>query len=368
MMLRQPDAGPGRRGSGRSALSWLSLAPISTSMLNTKDMAPRDASFYRYGDNDSRPFFLNADHYLLATKVLQDFADSSNRASEDPSQREGNDGSIAQGPNLKISEANRRLPVDGHFSFYSDLLGFTREVSNGGMDSLPDYYGGAFVAAARNAKVKVYLLSDSCFAFASVDDTTDFAGFISYVFSAWLSDGLTPQCSVGYGSFVERIPFSGKRPPNFFGTQITGTAIADAVEVLEAPKPAGSRILLSESAWHHWPTLQGASLVSDGQFKEVIPQRHLGHLLFDCVYYLLCLREHRPRTRPFDHYVSSCASRARAAGIDLLPIAVSLVASHCPDARLREAVDQIDRTLQQYEPVTEQSPVPSTGRIPTGGV
>ena len=334
-------------------------------MLKTIDMEPRDASFYRYGDNDSRPFFLNADHYLVATKVLQDFADSVNRASEHPLPQEGNDGSIAQGPNLTISEANRQLPVDGHFSFYSDLLGFTKEVSNGGMDSLPDYYGGAFVAAARNSKVKVYLLSDSCFAFASVDDATDFVGFISNVFSAWLSDGLIPQCSVGFGSFVERIPFPGKRLPNFFGTQITGTAVADAVGLLKAPKPAGSRILLSESAWHHWPTLQSAPVVSDGQFKEVVPERHLGHCLFDCVYYLLCLRDHEPGTRPFDHYVSSCASRARAAEIDLLPIAIGLAAPHCPDARLQEAVDQIDKTLRKYEPVTEPSPVPSAGRIPS---
>ena len=334
-------------------------------MLKTIDMEPRDDSFYRYGDNDRRPFFLNAEHYLLATKVLQDFQDSVNRASKQsvPHEEESDD-SVAQGPRPTVSEANRQLPVDGYFSFYSDLLGFTTEVSKGGMDSLPDYFGGAFVAAVRNSKVKVYLLSDSCFAFASVDDATDFAGFISYLFSAWLSDGLIPQCSVGYGSFVERIPFSGKRPSNFFGTQITGTAVADAVEVLKAPKPSGSRILLSESAWHHWPKLLGASLVSDGQFQEFVPQRNLGHLLFDCVYYLLCLREHEPGTRPFDHYASSCASRAKAAEIDLLPIAIRLVASHCPAASLRESVDQIGNSLRKYEPVAEQLPVPSTGRIP----
>ena len=314
-------------------------------------MELEDANYYRYGDNDSRPFFLNADHYLKAHQVCRDFDDSINQRSEQPLPQIGVDCSLRQGPTLKISEENRLLPVDGYFSLYSDLLGFTKEVSNGGMDSLPDYFGGAFVASANNPKVSVYLLSDSCIAFAPVDEANGFVRFISNLVSSWLSDGLIPQCSIGYGSFVERTPFSGKRPPNFFGTQITGTALVDAVEVLKDRKPLGSRILFSQCAWRHWPAPHAALVASNGQFKEFIPERHLGHCLFDCVYYLLCLREHEPGTRPFDHYVWSCASRARAAKIDVLQVAADLAAPHCADGRHEIAIQQIEEVLRTYAAV-----------------
>ena len=314
-------------------------------------MERREANHYRYGDKDRRPFFLNADHYLLADQVCRDFADTINPRSEQPLPQAGVDPSLGQGSRFAIPEENRLLPVDAHLSFYSDLLGFTTEVSNGGMDSLPDYFGGAFVAAAKNPKVRAYMLSDSCFAFAPVEDANDFLGFVSSVFSAWLSDGLIPQCSIGYGSFVERNPFPDKRPKNFFGTQMSGTAVADAVGLLKDRKPYGSRILLSPGAWRHWPALHAELVVSDGQFKALFPERPLGHCLFDCVYYLLCLRDHKLGTRPFDHYVWSCASRARAARIDVLQVATNLAGPHCAGARHKEATHQIDTVLRKYESV-----------------
>ena len=118
----------------------------------------------------------------------------------------------------------------------------------GGMDSLPDYYGAAFVAAAKAPRAKVYLLSDSCLAFARVSEAHDFIESVSGTVVNWLADGLIPQCVIGYGSFVERKPFTDRQPPNFFGTQVTGTALPDAANFLNENKPPGSRILLTPAA------------------------------------------------------------------------------------------------------------------------
>ena len=147
---------------------------------------------YRYDDDDSRPLFLNWKHYQEAFQIVTDFADSVRPDSETSPLRD-DAGSVPQRPMPVVPEENRRLPVDGYFSFYADLLGFTREVSNGGMDSLPDYYGGIFTAATACPKVNAYLLSDSCFAFAPGEVVDDFIRFVSTVFSRWLTNGLVPR-------------------------------------------------------------------------------------------------------------------------------------------------------------------------------
>lgn len=314
-------------------------------------MKRADATYYRYGENDSRPFLLNGENYLLAHQVCRNFKRSITPQSDQPLPQVESDRSKRHLPTLRVAEENRLLPVDGYFSFYSDLLGFTKEVSNGGMDGLRDYFGGALAAAAKNPKVSVYLVSDSCFAFAPVEEANEFVCFISDALPSWLSDGLMPRSSIGYGSFVARDPFPCTRPPNFFGTQITGTALPDAVEVLEVHKPSGSRILLSQCAWRHWPAQHAPLVMSDGQFKEFIPERHLGHCLFEFVYYLLCLREHEPGTRQFKHYVWSCASRARAAGSGVLEIGATLVAPHFAEGRHEIAVHQVEEALAAYEPL-----------------
>ena len=112
-----------------------------------------DLDSYRYGDSDTRPFGLNWRHYLEAYKAILRFKElHSADTPRDNSPRE----SVESVPSAlpQISEENRLLPIDGYFSFYSDLLGFSKEVSMGGMDRLPDYYGAAFDAAGKAPRVK----------------------------------------------------------------------------------------------------------------------------------------------------------------------------------------------------------------------
>jgi len=310
---------------------------------------------YRYRDDDDRPFFLNEDHYLQAHQICKDFVSSADlQSGQSPTKVDA--GRFLNGVQKpKIAEQNRLLPVEGHFSFYSDLLGFTMEVSKGGMDSLPDYYGGAIVAASRSPNVRVYLLSDTCVATSSAENADEFVDFVSLVVSRWLSDGLTPQCLIGHGSFVERKPFPRLRLQNFFGTQISGTAIPDAAGLLKRHKPLGSRILVSEAAYQHWPAKTRALVGRDGQVREFWPERPVGEYVFDCLYYLLCLREHEPGTRPFDHYVWSFASRVRAGGDAVGRLADALAAPYCADGHHQAALHQIDHVLRLYEAATSSS-------------
>jgi len=333
-------------------------------MLDSRAMALRDASRYQYGDNDDRPHFLNEDHYRQAFILHTKFVNSIRNSTEEPAPQTDIDLSALREPRLAVPEENRLLPVDGYFSFYSDLLGFTKEVSNGGMDSLPDYFGGAFGSAALNPSVSAYLFSDSSFAFARAEDTICFVRFYARTFSRWLSNGLIPRCSIGYGSFVSRNPFPDNRPPNFFGTQITGTAVSDAAGVVEGDDPPrGSRILMSESAWRHLPGRFDPFVASNGGLKEFFPERHRTEYLFDCVYYLLCLRDHEPSTDPFNHYVWSFASRAKAAGTAVARVATDLAAPHCDEGRLRIALDRILEIVRSYQSVTPRAPATSAGEV-----
>ena len=311
-----------------------------------------DPDPHRYGEDDSRPFSLNWVHYREAYKAITHFF---REYSTDPP-RDGNQEDAAEFVPielLQIPEQNRLLPIDGYFSFFPDLLGFSNEVSLGGMDSLPDYYGAAFAAAGRAEKVKVFLLSDSCIAFAPVGEADDFIDFVSTAVSNWLADGLLPQCVIGYGSFVERRPFADKQPPNFFGTQITGTALPDTVKFLKANKPSGSRILLTATARSHWPLEHQGRIVPDGKGEhEFIPQRTHNQYLFDCVYYLLCLREHDLDTPAFNHYVWSFASRAVGGEAGIPKLAVELAAPHYNDCKgigLQEVISRIDEVLNLYQ-------------------
>ena len=307
---------------------------------------------YRYGEDDNRPFFLNWEHYLETHRAIADFW-SRHSATSRHSESEEKPIQSARSDQFKIPEQNRLLPVDGYFSFYSDLLGFAKEVSMGGKDSLPDFYGSAFVAAANAPEVQVYLLSDSCIAFAPAGAAEEFVGFVARIVASWLADGLLPQCFIGYSSFVERKPFADIQPPNFFGTQITGTALTNAVKFQEINKPLGSRILLTDSARSHWPTQLQAGIIQDADGKyEFIPERPRPHFFFDCLYYLLCLREHKPDTRIFDHYVWSYASRAMGGGVGIPKLAAELAAPYFEvsgEIALEEIIDRIDRVLVGYE-------------------
>ena len=238
-----------------------------------------DVAFHRYGEEDSRPFSLNWVHYMEAHEAIMRFSrqDSETQPRHD---REGESAEIIGSDLIQIAEENRLLPVDGHFSFFSDLLGFSREVSMGGMDSLPDYFGAAFVAADEAPKVQVYLLSDSCIAFAPASEVRNFLEFVSGTVVNWLADGLIPQCIIGYGSFVERRPFANRQPPNFFGTQITGTALPDAANFLKDNKPAGSRILLTPAAWARLPVKHQGRIFPDGAWSTTVILAALRQLLW----------------------------------------------------------------------------------------
>ena len=311
-------------------------------------MTEHDRPSNRYGDNDSRPSFLNSEHYLQTHLICIDYAAT---LGVPPSQ--SLDG-LPEGARplplskIRIDEQDRLLPVEGYFAFYCDLLGFTMEVSRGGMDSLPDYYGGTLCAAIQSPQVKVYLLSDSCIALASVNDTAAFVHFVVTATAAWMSNGLLPQCSVGYGSFVERDSHAGSRPPNFFGTQIVGTALIDAVEVMKRDRSFGSRILLSASAERRWPRDQRLLTVGSGHAREFLPGKPASHCLFECVYYLLCSREHQPGSAAFEHYVWSAASRVKTADTDIRQIACTLVAPHCDVSHYQEATRRLDEVLSAY--------------------
>ena len=321
-------------------------------MANEKMGRGCDPDPHRYGEDDSRPFSLNWDHYLDANKAITHFF---RKYSTDPPPDVNREDPVEFEPReqLQVSEENRLLPIDGYFSFFSDLLGFSKEVSLGGMDGLPDYYGAAFAAAGKAEKVKVFLLSDSCIAFAPVGEARDLVEFISSTVSNWLADGLLPQCVIGYGSFVERRPFADKQPPNFFGTQITGTALPDAVKFLKANKPCGSRILLTATARSHWPVEHQGRIVPDGKGEhEFIPQRAHRDYLFDCVYYLLCLREHELDTPAFNHYVWSFASRAVGGRVGIPTLAVELAAPYyndCQEVGIEEVISRIEGVLDLYQ-------------------
>ena len=143
-------------------------------------------------------------HYVDATKVLHEFLDE---------KREGQASARALHPPAE----NTWKPKDDYLCCYCDLLGFSEEMRTEGMDSLPDFYGAAFVVAGRHPSTKVYLLSDSFIAFSPADDAAEFIETIQSAIANWRADGLIPQCSIGYGTFVERRPFLERTADNFFG-------------------------------------------------------------------------------------------------------------------------------------------------------
>jgi hypothetical protein len=132
-----------------------------------------------------------------------------------------------------------------------------------------------------------------------------------------------------YGSFVERSPEFGGVPSNFFGRQVVGTALVDAARI-EKQKPFGARILVSPSAFQHWPETEKHLVIWLPKVPkkeiEYLPERPKQFDLFDCIYYLLCLRDHPEDTNSFRHYIWSIASRCARLGSDLGTVAAELVA------------------------------------------
>ena len=275
-------------------------------------------------------------HYVDATKVLHELLNE---------KREGQASARALHPPAE----NTWKPKDDYLCCYCDLLGVSEEMRTERMDSLPDFYGAAFVAAGRHPSTKVYLLSDSFIAFSPADDAAEFIETIQSAIANWRADGLIPQCSIGYGTFVERRPFLERTPGNFFGVQIAGTALVDAVTI-QKKKPLGSRILISSSAAVKVANIPSITLVDDPQGNiEVFLQRNPRSDMFDCLYYLMCLRDWQPDTRVYQHYISSIASRAVSGGDVLLRGAINLCRPHWTEAELGVAYGAVQTILGGYQ-------------------
>ena len=296
---------------------------------------------------------LHWQHYSDAFRIYSKFLND-NFSKELQKHRKNNSDKHVRVDDIEVTEENKSLPIDGYLAFYCDLLAFSAEIIGSGTDSLPDFYGAAFVYASQNPDVQVYLLSDSCLAFAHKDNADNFLSFVSSIFGELLADGMLPQCFIGYGSFAERKPYFGPIPANFFGTQVTGTALVDAVNIQKSYKPLGSRILLSESAIDNLPA--GIRVAKDIEgAKELFCDRPLQFCLFDCIYYLLRLRSLEPGTRPFDHCIWSVASRTMASRNWILEIARGLVEPLFDGSRFAEIVDSINSVLNKFELISVEA-------------
>ena len=300
-------------------------------------------------DTHGPKYALNWDHFVEAYSLYNGFMEE-HFSEELRIHRENSGYRLVPLNEIKVAEENKRVPRDGYLSFYSDLLGFSAEVITTRADSLPDFYGAALFAAKENPKVQVFLLSDSCLAFAHRADAGEFLAFANSAFGSWRADGMRPQCFIGYGSFAVRRPFSEATPPNFFGTQVAGTALVDAVSIQKSHKPLGSRMLVSELAAPNLP--KDVCLTTDPSGKQELfsdPAKHSS--LFDCIYYLLCLRSQVRGSRAFRHYVWSAASRTVGSGYIVLKVAQKLVAPHFDKPVLDAVVRSIIRVTKQYKSI-----------------
>ena len=228
-------------------------------------------------------------HYVDATRILDEFLDEYRDHSVSDDADSDTRQSVPASDVRPVAE-NTLEPIDGYLCFYCHLLGFSEEMRADGMDSLPDYYGAAYVVAARHPSAKVYLLSDSFTAFAPAGDAAQFIEMIQSVIANWCADGLLPQCSIGYGTFVERKPKFGRIPNNFCGVQIAGTALVDAVKI-QKKKPLGTRILMFPSALDKVENLPSVTLVNDFQGNVEFLNRNPRRDMFDRLYYLMCLQD-----------------------------------------------------------------------------
>lgn len=289
-------------------------------------------------------------HYMDAFKILNDFWKSSDTPA---TQSEPRKASVISVPldHIVTAPQNTLDPSGGYLCFYSDLLGFSSEMRSGGMDSLPDFYGAAYFAAREHPSVQTYLLSDSFVAFASVDQAGELIALIDFVLASWRSDGMLPQSSIGYGTFVERRPTFGITPSNFFGVQIAGTALVDAVD-MHKDKPFGSRILVSPVASHKLESIKAIKIAIDKEGSlEVFCERPLVRQVFDCLYYLMCLRDLQPATRIFNHYVWSTASGFYSGGDSAHKTTMYLCAPSFDRETLDAVYAAVFEVLKAYRPI-----------------
>ena len=196
--------------------------------------------------------------------------------------------------------------------------------------------------------MRVYMLSDSCLAFCAAANAQAFLRFTRRFTDHLQADGILHQSFVGYGSFVERSPEFGGVPSNFFGRQVVGTALVDAARI-EKQKPLGARILVSPSAFQHWPEAEkNLVILLPNEEIEYLPERPKQFDLFDCIYYLLCLRDHPEDTSSFRHYIWSIASRCARLGSDLGTVAAELVAKEYDKADFETVLLRVNEVIGIY--------------------
>lgn len=286
------------------------------------------------------------DRFLDASRIYHDFLQTHfSEALE--AHRKANPTSYVPVSSIHVDSENLKKPRPGYFVLYTDILGFSEGVAQGS-DSLPDFYGAAWVGASRHREIRVYVLSDTCLA-ACIrkhgDSLFEFAGEYSGNLQA---DGILHQTYIGYGTFVERRPEYAGSPPNLLGTQVVGTAIVNAAAIAKS-RPLGSRILVSSAALAKASSTQRLSILrlSSGE-AEYLPARAPQSDLFDCIYYCLCLRDHVKDSRPYQHYIWSLASRTRRLGGKLARIAIGLAAQSDSTLDARQVAISVNEVLRIY--------------------
>ena len=147
-----------------------------------------------------------------------------------------------------------------YFAVYADLLGISADMTDEGSSYLFDYYGGAWYCASKYPSIIAYLFSDSFVAFLQEGDNHLVPEIISSIISHWSADALPYQCFVGFGTFTESRSNYGSPVRNFFGAEIHGTALVDAVAVAKT-KPLGSRVFVSKTACKHLPDDENISTI-----------------------------------------------------------------------------------------------------------
>lgn len=92
------------------------------------------------------------------------------------------------------------------------------------------------------------------------------------------------------------------------------------------------------------------SVIQDGDGGyEWFAQRGPSEPVFDCVYYMLCLRDHKRDSRIYRHYIWSIASRLQEIGEGHIHVVLNLIDAHCDETKLREVVQDVKAALDAYQ-------------------